>query len=225
MRKQFGVESLAALSKLYVEAVPKAHEPRFRHLLQAHHDLGVAPKLVKRASMWRALMRRGLRSRHFRRPRSNFGRVTSGSAGTCATNTVAYRAFATIRGFCCYARSQIWDHGCCRCWKNKSATIGRSVTVMRSCCWRLLLISGFMAGSIGRANAQAGVFAAVMATGAAAIDGPRTRPAVSQRHAETAAHGRSNEKSLRLFYRRCRPPCRSGQAPSVSHHSGVSGGG
>ena len=106
---------MADLSKLGVEAVPKAHEPRFQHLLEAHHSLGVAPKIgetrwyvasldpqwVARASFSAAALK--CRAR--------------GSAGTWAANTVTCRAFSTIRGFCCDARSQMWDHGCCRCWK------------------------------------------------------------------------------------------------------------
>ncbi len=87
-------------------------------------------KLVNRASMWRALRPSGLCSRPFRRRRSSVGRVTSGSAGTGATNSVACRAFSTIHGFCCYALTPIWAHGCCRCWKYKSSTIGHHFTVL-----------------------------------------------------------------------------------------------
>ena len=36
---------MVALSTLCVQAVPKAQEPRFRQLLEAHHYLGVAPKM------------------------------------------------------------------------------------------------------------------------------------------------------------------------------------
>ncbi len=45
LREEFGLERLADLSKLCIEVVPKAHEPRFRHLLEAHHNLGVVPKI------------------------------------------------------------------------------------------------------------------------------------------------------------------------------------
>ena len=54
---------MADLSTLSVEAVPKAHEPRFRHLLEAHHYLGVAPTIgeprwyvVRLEAAWVALV-------------------------------------------------------------------------------------------------------------------------------------------------------------------------